>query len=739
MREAVSLNPAQRTAVEHRGDPLLVLAGAGTGKTRVITHRVAAVLAEGIPAWRVLAVTFTNKAAGEMRERIARLCEDRDDLHELWVGTFHATCARILRRHGDLVGLSRRFSIYDAADQASVMKRVLKDMDVSDRLHTPRSVLAHIDRAKNRGLAPDEIDQLGLVDPVLGVVRGAYVRYQERLQAADAADFGDLLLLAVKLLREANRDDGGQLGDLDPVARLKTRFQHVVVDEFQDTNPVQAELVDLLAGNAQLCVVGDDDQAIYRWRGADVEQILGFDRRHPGTRIIRLEQNYRSTRRILRCADAVIRRNEGRLGKTLYSDLGEGDPPRVIVLEDERQEARMLAEEISEALDLGASGDDFAVFYRTHAQSRVIEDELRTAGLRCRIVGGVAFYERLEVRDVLSYLTLLHNPNSDAHLLRIINRPTRGIGTTTVQRLVAHAREHGISLWRALDDPESASLAKLAARRVREFRQLVGQMRETLEGMPLSELAAQVVETTGYRESLAADDTEESHGRLENLQELLGNMEEFEGENPEATLEDYLERVSLLGEQEQETDGDVDGAVTLMTLHSAKGLEFENVYLTGLEEQVFPHARVMDDPIQMEEERRLAYVAMTRAKRGLTMTMAHRRRLWGQQNVGTPSRFLRDLPREDIAHVGSHTHRTYLSHAAPRPPRERDSRAEITPEPSDLEGEGVPLYVGMPIRHSRFGEGELLGWSGTGRDCKLQLKFPEHGMLTILARFCEPA
>jgi DNA helicase-2/ATP-dependent DNA helicase PcrA len=618
------------------------------------------------------------------------------------------------------------------------MKRVLKDMDVSDRLHTPRSVLAHIDRAKNRGLGRDEIDRLGLADPVLAVVREAYVRYQERLQAADAADFGDLLVLAVKLLRQAPADGDSQLGDLDPVARLKTRFQHVVVDEFQDTNPVQAELVDLLASRAQLCVVGDDDQAIYRWRGADVEQILGFDKRHPGTRIIRLEQNYRSTRKILRCADVVISKNEGRLGKTLYSDLGEGDPPRVIVLEDERQEARVISEEIAEALDLGASGDDFAVFYRTHAQSRVIEDELRTAGLPCRIVGGVAFYERLEVRDVLSYLTLLHNPNSDAHLLRVINRPTRGIGSTTVQRLVAHAREKGISLWSAMSDSESAGLAKAASRRVRAFRDLIERMRETREGMRLPELAAQVVETTGYWESLAADGSEESHARLENLQELLGNMEEFAEENPEATLEDYLERVSLLGEQEQETDGAVDGAVTLMTLHSAKGLEFENVYLTGLEEQVFPHARVLDDPLQMEEERRLAYVAMTRAKRGLTMTMAHRRRLWGQQNVGTPSRFLRDLPREDIAHVGSHTHRTYLSHIAPRPPQEPEWDRGVTREAPEVEEEGVPLYVGMPIRHSKFGEGELLGWSGSGRDCKLQLKFPEHGMLTILARFCEP-
>jgi DNA helicase-2/ATP-dependent DNA helicase PcrA len=289
-----------------------------------------------------------------------------------------------------------------------------------------------------------------------------------------------------------------------------------------------------------------------------------------------------------------------------------------------------------------------------------------------------------------------------------------------------------------MGDHEPAGLAKLASRRVRELCDLIGRMREEAVDMRLPEIAAYVLESTGYWESLAADGTEESQARLENLQELLGNMEEFAEESPDATLEDYLERVSLLGEQEQQTDGEVAGAVTLMTLHSAKGLEFENVYLTGLEEQVFPHARVLDDPLQMEEERRLAYVAMTRAKRGLTMTMAHRRRLWGQQNVGTPSRFLRDLPREDIAHVGSHSHRTYLSRAAPRPPQEREWGAEITRDEPGLEEEGVPLYVGMPIRHSKFGEGELLGWSGTGRDCKLQLRFPEHGMLTILARFCEP-
>jgi DNA helicase-2/ATP-dependent DNA helicase PcrA len=741
----MSLNPAQRAAVEHRGSPLLVLAGAGTGKTRVICHRVASLLDEGIPAWRILAVTFTNKAAAQMRERIDRLCEDRDDVRELWVGTFHSICARILRRHAEAVGLSPRFSIYDTADQRSVMKRVLDDLNVSDKQYTPSGVLGHIDRAKNQGLDPNAIAELGLPEPVERVVRSAWLDYQKRLLAADAVDFGDLLLHAVRALRAAVRPSSGQLGDLDPMYRLTTRFKHVVVDEFQDTNPVQAELVDRLSRRAELCVVGDDDQSIYGWRGAQVEQILRFADRHEGTETIRLEQNYRSTMNVLRCADAVIRKNRGRLGKTLWSENGDGDPVRVWRLESERDEARLVASEIRHAVDEGADPEEIAIFYRTHAQSRVIEDEVRRSGLSCRIVGGVAFYERQEVKDALAYLHVLRNPSSDAHVLRILNRPTRGIGKTTIARLAERAGALGQPLWAALQDPAAAGLKTGAARRVTAFVEMIAGLQRDMERLTLDELLAQLIDSTGYREMLAADDTDEGRTRLENLQELHGNVVEFLRERPQGSLDEFLELVSLAGGERAE--GDQSRAITLMTIHTAKGLEFERVYLTGMEERVFPHARVLDDDRQLEEERRLAYVALTRAKQHLTLTMAARRMIFGQTQVGQPSRFVLDLPRGATEQIGRID--------APRAPMATPVRREPAAWQDDIVydadpgidapfeddgdlAEGVPLYVGMMVRTRTFGDAEVLGWSGSGAKLKLQLRLATREIKTIMARFVEP-
>ncbi len=751
----MSLNPAQQAAVDHRGGPVLVLAGAGTGKTRVITHRVASLLDEGVPPWRILAVTFTNKAAGEMRERIDTLCGGRHPTRELWVGTFHSICARILRRHGEEVGLSPRFSIYDMGDQSTVMGQVLKEQGVPTNLYSPRGVLGHIDRAKNRGLGPEGFDRMQIPEPVGSVVREAYRLYEKRLRAADAADFGDLLLLAVKLLRGAQRPKGGQLGDLDPVVRLTTRFTHVVVDEFQDTNPIQAELVDRLASQAELCVVGDDDQAIYGWRGAEVEQILRFSDRHEGTELIRLEQNYRSTTRILSCADAVIRRNSGRLGKTLWSERGKGDAVRVVALDDERSEARLIANEIVQAIDEGASPEEFAIFYRTHAQSRAIEEQLRRAGMACRIVGGVAFYERMEVKDVLSYLTVLLNPHSDVHVARVVNRPARKIGKTTVTRLQDYASAEGISLWAAMAQPSGAGLGRAAIKRLQAFVALIDTLRERLAELRLDNLMEEIVETTGYRAWLDDDGSEEAQTRLENLQELLGNVQEFVEERPEAEPFEYLELVSLVGGERGE--GSRGRAISMMTVHSAKGLEFDCVYLTGMEERVFPHARVLDDPRQLEEERRLAYVAMTRARDRLVISLARRRRIYGQTQVGTPSRFVVDLPSEATATIGLRP-RARLSVARPSaaptpvaPPEPRwndDIEYDQTPDAPFTEeellgggddvGEGVALFVGMNVRHPKFGEGVLQGWSGNGSDLKLQLRFPAHGPKTILARFCQP-
>jgi DNA helicase-2/ATP-dependent DNA helicase PcrA len=732
----VELNPEQQRAVDYRGGPILVLAGAGTGKTRVITHRVASLLEEDVEPWRILAVTFTNKAASEMRERIGGLCEDLET-KGLWVGTFHSICARILRRNGEAVGLSKNFSIYDTTDQRTLMKRVLKDQRVSDKLFSPAGVLGHVDKAKNQGLGPSGLSQVGIVEPQLTIVERAWTEYEKRLRAADAADFGDLLVLTVELLRKAGEGEQGQLGELDPVARLRRRFSHVVVDEYQDTNPVQSALVGLLSGHAQLCVVGDDDQAIYGWRGADVAQFLAFPERHTGCEVVRLEQNYRSTGHILTCADAIISRNAGRLGKTLWSELGDGPKVRLYARQDERMEARSVAREVANIIAEGEDPEGVAVFYRTHAQSRALEEAFRRENVGYRIVGGTRFFDRMEVKDLIAYLRLLVTPASDLDLLRAINRPGRGIGNKTIERLAAWASDHGTSLWEATENAPAAGLKTAAQRRVGEFRQLILELARETEGARLDEVAEAVLERSGYREALAANDDIESVGRLENLQEFLGALSEFVIEEPDAGLAEYLELVSLATNEEESEASD---GVTLMTVHSAKGLEFDHVYVTGMEEGVFPHARSLEDPLAMEEERRLAYVAVTRARRHLSLSFTARRFLYGSVQVNAPSRFVGELPLGAIMELGETRHRPSAARADfAEQPAEPDWDDDIELDDGhEGDREGVSLYVGMSVRHRKFGVGDLVGWNGAGDNLKLVVRFPSVGQKTILARFCEP-
>jgi len=743
----VQLNPEQQAAVDHRGSPLLVLAGAGTGKTRVITHRVAKLLEQGVPAWRILAVTFTNKAAGEMRERIHQMCSDIPEADRLWVGTFHSICARILRRYGEAVGLSRNFAIYDTDDQMRLMKRVLKELNIDDNRLAPRAVLGHLDKAKNRGLPIAQLEKLGLEEPVSSLSKKAGLRYEKLLRAADAADFGDLLVLAVELLANAGQGaPGSQLADLDPALGLKRRFLHVVVDEYQDTNPVQARLISLLSERAELVVVGDDDQAIYGWRGANVAQILGFPDEHPGCKIIRLEQNYRSTGHILSCADAIIRRNAGRLGKTLWSELGEGHPVKIRQLASEHDEARVVVDQVLDALTEDIPPHEIAVFYRTHAQSRVIEEALAASAIRYAIYGGLSFYDRKEIRDLLAYLRLLTNPGSDVDFERIVNVPARKIGDTTVGHLRAHAQARGISLMACLGELEQTGLPAGTCRRLEGFRAIMDELVQAHAArMPLGELASLAMTLTCYREALAAEQSEEATERLENLQEFVGALAEFATENPEQTLADYLEQVSLTSNSDDRSDQ--ARRVRLMTIHSAKGLEFTRVILTGMEEGVFPHGRSLQDPTQMEEERRLAYVAVTRAKRDLLITYAARRSLYGQTQVNEPSRFLRDLP----ALATDRGRRASRMSAPPQPswnsdivydseqpeaapPRGQPQRRRPSAAPAE---EGVHLFVGQHFHHAKFGGGQLIAWDGSGADLKLHLRFAT-GIRLILARFCEP-
>jgi DNA helicase-2/ATP-dependent DNA helicase PcrA len=740
------LNDAQHRAVFHRGAPLLVLAGAGTGKTRVITERIAQLLMEGVPAWRILAVTFTNKAAGEMRSRIAARCASTPELQgikveELWVGTFHAIAAKILRRHASEVGLTKSFSVYDSSDQKTLMTRVLKDLAVGDRAATPQSILWHIDQAKNAGWGRQEIRRLGLDLPLEAIVVKAWELYERRLRAADAVDFGDLLTLCASLLaRQA--DPEAQLGEFDPILRLRTRFHHVVVDEFQDTNPVQAAMVDRLSSHATLCVVGDDDQSIYGWRGADVNIFLDFANTHPGCEVVRLEQNYRSTQHVLDCADAVIRRNKGRLGKKLWCDTGPGEKVRVLTLEDEREEANFIARDIATAIAHGESASECAVFYRTHAQSRAIEEALRHIGVRYRMVGGTRFFDRAEVKDILAYLRLLVVPASDLDCQRIINRPARGIGDTTVERLAQYASENGVSLLDACRRGEQAGLGSAAKKKVEAFVALYDDLVRSTSGKSLAEVAQSVIDLSGYRATLVALGDVESESKLENIQELVSALETYVEEYPEATLAEYLEQASLA------SDGDAPNldALTLMTVHSAKGLEFQRVYMSGMEERVFPHARSYEEPEQMEEERRLAYVAITRARHYLTLTSVRQRSLWGQHLVGTPSRFVRDLPEESL-HVGNGRAGTRRASAQPERSAQRPAAKSSDAWDNDIvrdadaaeagDGENVTLYVGLPVKHSKYGRGEVVGWSGAGSELKLSIRFVGVGTKMILSRFVD--
>ncbi|MEZ4447990.1 MAG: 3'-5' exonuclease [Nannocystaceae bacterium] len=816
------LNPAQQAAVEHRGGPLLVLAGAGTGKTRVITHRVASLLGDGVEPWQILAVTFTNKAAAEMRERIALICEDDAQVRKLWVGTFHSICARILRRYGEPIGLGPHFAIYDSADQLSVMKRAFKELNIGSHSVTPQAVLGHLDKVKNKGMGAEGLDTLPLEEPVRSIVRRTGRRYEDLVRRAGAADFGDLLVLTVKLLESADVENapwrapgggpleprrpakmmppetgpsgqdsqtslplspfaqglasmidfsaptppapppplGRQLADLDPVVGLRRRFRQIVVDEFQDTNPVQARLIDLLGTRAELCVVGDDDQSIYGWRGADVAQILRFPDKHPGCQVIRLEQNYRSTTTILAAANALIRRNRGRFGKELFSELGEGEPVRLLTMHDEADEARWIARAIENDMAEGVAPDEIAVFYRTHAQSRALEEALVRARVRYSIYGGLRFFERREIKDLLAYLRLVVNPQSDVDLERIINVPARGLGKTSVDRLIAHAGGRGISLYDALDEADAAGLGAAAIKRVQGFKAMMEGIRATVGERDLGDVADEILDATEYRRILAEDGSDESRDRLENLQEFVGELSRFSEAEPEATLADYLEQVALLGDADG--DGEGTGAVTMMTIHSAKGLEFAHVYLTGMEERVFPHARVLDDPEQIEEERRLAYVAVTRAKKRLTITWAQARRLYGTPQVGVLSRFVRELPPDALAgrasalteRVSTSAHGSraptmapaepawdsdivYDDDEAPRPARGRRGPDASAPASVDA-GESIAVYIGMRVRHPRFGEGEVLSWTGAGSDLRLSLRFGLQGVKTILARYCEP-
>ena len=627
------LNDPQREAVTYGDGPLLILAGAGSGKTRVLTHRIAHLVAtKQARADEILAITFTNKAAGEMRQRAELLVGRR--VRAMWVMTFHAACARMLRAHADRLGYSRQFTIYDQADARRLIKRCLDELGIDPKRFTPGSVHSQISDAKNKLRDADAYGQM-VGSFFEQTVADVYRMYERELHRMNAMDFDDLLVRAVNVL------------ELFPEVqeRYATGFRHVLVDEYQDTNHVQYRWLQLLAGeHRNLAVVGDPDQSVYGFRGADIRNILEFEDDFPDAHVVRLEQNYRSTQTILDAANAVIANNRGRKSKLLWTDVGQGDPIRVRELDDEHAEARFVTGEIQRLLDGGTSRAEVAVFYRTNAQSRVLQDTLVRSDIAYQVIGGTKFYERAEIKDALAYLTVMINPQDGGAFTRIVNSPRRGIGATSLAKVLSFANTVGISIWDAAAEPEQIpGLGAAAIKALGRFMGTMKVLRERAEsGAPISQLLRETLGETGYLESLQAERTIEAQGRLENLEELINVGVEFDAsEAEEHSLAQFLQQLALVADADERSDD--DGLVTLMTLHNAKGLEYPIVFIIGCEEGVFPHSRALDEG-GLEEERRLCYVGITRAERDLYLTYARTRTVFGARSFGAPSRFIGEIP-----------------------------------------------------------------------------------------------
>ncbi len=778
----IPLNEQQRDAVEHVDGPLMVLAGAGTGKTRVLVQRIARLVERGTEPWAILAVTFTNKAAGEMRHRLRELLGDAADA--MWIGTFHATCARLLRRYAPHVGLTKSFVIFDDDDQIKLVEKLLKGAGLDDQV-SPRTILSRFDRAKNRGVDPRAI-QTGMFDDV---VERIYPLYQAQLAKENAVDFNDLLLKVLDLFRvDAVRD------------HLKTRFRHVLVDEFQDTNKVQYDLVRHFAeATRNLTVVGDDDQSIYAWRGAEPRNLLDFDRDFPDARVIKLEQNYRSTQTILDAANGVIRKNRDRHEKSLWTDRGGGELIETYQAGDERGEAYFIAQSIRRLLDDGpASPNDIAILYRTNAQSRVLEEHLRAARVPAKVVGAVSFFERKEVKDVIAYLRLLTNEAADSAFERVVNVPARGIGDTTVDRLRAAARASGAGLLEAARlaaRGEVAGLQSTARKKLHGFVELFDGLVDVIaQGASVAETIIQVIERSGMRAKLEQDGSTEARDRLDNLAELVTTASDYDEEVPPAEgLDDddesramltgsgqrgvngFLERIALSSAADQSASEQV----VLMTIHIAKGLEWPVVFIAGMEDGLFPSLRERDgqsEDAALEEERRLAYVAITRARERLILTHARTRRVWGEIRMQGPSRFLDDLPP---GCVNGPARSRMVTTAAPRiqdgnwvgrstgpggtykPQRGRGGHGRNAQGGGYGTGRGgdefdqrghdddEPVYrvededrrpaggfrVGAAVSHGTLGLGRVVTISGSGKDQKVVVDFGAIGHKTIFARF----
>ncbi len=741
------LNSGQREAATTTEGPVLILAGAGTGKTRAITYRIAHLIEQGTPGSAILAVTFTNKAAGQMKERVRDLLVRKGlGFDDPWIGTFHSFSAWLLRREATRLGLPRDFKIYDSDDQTAAVKLALEHINIKDPGEKIRGLLERISFAKNHGLTPAQVasDAARRNDPPGLTASKVYEAYEKILRKGGALDFDDLMLRAVQVLKEF------------PEARAnwQSRFRYLHVDEYQDTNRVQYDLLRLLVGESRnLCVVGDEDQSIYRWRGADIGNILRFDEDYPGARVVRLEQNYRSTQKILDAAAGVVANNQRRLGKNLKTTRAAGDNLGFFEARDSKAEAEYVADRIRIL-----HGEDpavhVAILYRTNSQSRAFEEALRARGMRYRMLGGFSFYQRAEVKDALAYARLAIFPDDDIALLRVINTPPRGIGKTTVDSLSVIARENDSSLWVALGKLLETASSGRAIAPLKDFRTLIEDLqKEVLTSSP-ADLLQSILTRSGYFDMLAQRDSSEDIARTDNLRELVNAM--AEGAERGETLTDFLDRAALVSDSD---NFDEDALITLMTLHSAKGLEFDHVFLTGMEEGIFPHSRSQNDNEELEEERRLCYVGMTRAKETLTLTRAVYRRIYGSERLtgSLPSRFLQEIPTElidtaagSLADAGetrryepdpeySYSEEEFSRRvkriATPsRTASEAPARPRAAAQPRLGQKSSNPL-IGQRVRHATYGTGTIIGVEGDEDDRKFTVRFTDHGTKKLVERY----
>ncbi|WHY01054.1 DNA helicase PcrA [Neobacillus sp. DY30] len=747
------LNPEQQSAVKATDGPLLLMAGAGSGKTRVLTHRIAYLIVEKrVNPYNILAITFTNKAAREMRERIGKMMGGAAE--EIWISTFHSMCVRILRRDIDRMGYNRNFTILDTGDQQSVIKGILKDKNLDPKKYDPRALLGAISSAKNELIDPEEYAKTagGYFEQTVSDV---YTEYQKRLRKNQALDFDDLIMMTIQLFQRVP----------EVLEFYQRKFQYIHVDEYQDTNRAQYMLVKFLANRFKnLCVVGDSDQSIYRWRGADIANILSFEKDYPDAKVILLEQNYRSTKRILLAANKVIENNVTRKAKNLWTENPEGNKLVYYRADSEQGEAQFVAGKIKELTRDGKYKlSDVAILYRTNAQSRVMEEVLLKSNIEYSIVGGTKFYDRKEIKDMLAYLRLISNNDDDISLQRIINVPKRGIGSSSVDKMANFAAMHDISIFEALDSVELLGLSPKITKGAREFRDLIKNYTQMQEYLSVTELVEDILDKSGYREMLKAEKSIEAQSRLENLDELLSVTKNFEEVNEDKSLVAFLTDLALVADIDSlDEDGEKTDAITLMTLHSAKGLEFPVVFLIGLEEGVFPHSRSLMEEAEMEEERRLAYVGITRAEQTLFLTNAQMRTLFGRTSMNPASRFIREIPEELLEGVekeerqntpfgsrgGTSFGRSVSGTTGTSFGRSASGttgssfgtpvtrKPVMRPIAASTGGDTVGWKVGDKAEHGKWGIGTVVSVKGEGEGTELDIAFPSPtGIKRLLAKF----